>query len=97
MNILVVNNYRCSTVLVKCSPTLLTLVIFVVHTKVFGYELTAVSGFTTMAIINQLFLPLFLLPDSMNFCIQGHASIKRLEAFLCSRDGDMPIHRNKVM
>lgn len=57
-------------VVVKSSPTLIGLVTFLVHTKVFGYELSAATGFTALALFNQLRMPLIVLPDTINYYIQ---------------------------
>lgn len=57
-------------VVVKSSPTVIGLVTFLVHTKVLGYELSAATGFTALALFNQLRMPLIVLPDTINYYIQ---------------------------
>lgn len=58
-------------VAVKSSPTVIGLVTFLVHTKVFGYELTAATGFTALTLFTQLRMPLIVLPDTINYYIQA--------------------------
>ncbi|CAN0307547.1 unnamed protein product, partial [Hapterophycus canaliculatus] len=60
----------CFMVVVKSSPTVIGLVTFLVHTKLLGYELSAATGFTALALFNQLRMPLIVLPDTINYYIQ---------------------------
>eukprot|EP00903_Cladosiphon_okamuranus_P011464 g10798.t1 len=77
----------CFMVVVKSSPTVIGLVTFMVHTQLLGYELTAATGFTALALFNQLRMPLIVLPDTINYYIQARVSFRRIEEFL-SRSAD---------
>ncbi|CAN0354496.1 unnamed protein product [Pylaiella littoralis] len=77
----------CFMVVVKSSPTMIGLVTFLVHTEVLGYDLTAATGFTALALFNQLRMPLIVLPDTINYYIQARVSFRRIEGFL-SRSAD---------
>ncbi|CAM9318351.1 unnamed protein product, partial [Discosporangium mesarthrocarpum] len=79
----------CFMVVVKSSPSLIGLVTFLVHTKAFGYTLTAANGFSALALFNQLRMPLIALPDTINYYIQALVSFKRMEAFLGNKDDDV--------
>lgn len=61
---------RCFMVMVKASPNVIGVVTFLVHTKLLGYPLTAATGFTALALFNQLRMPLIVLPDTLNYYIQ---------------------------
>ncbi|CAM9906694.1 unnamed protein product, partial [Laminaria digitata] len=79
----------CFMVVVKSSPTIIGLVTFLVHTKVLGYDLTAATGFTALALFNQLRMPLIALPDTLNYYIQARVSFRRIEDFLCRSADDV--------
>ncbi|CBJ26643.1 conserved unknown protein [Ectocarpus siliculosus] len=77
----------CFMVVVKASPNVIGTVTFLVHTKLLGYPLTAATGFTALALFNQLRMPLIVLPDTLNYYIQARVSFRRIESFL-SRSAD---------
>ena len=76
-------------VVVKSSPTLIGLTTFLFHTMVLGYDLTAATGFTALALFNQLRMPLIVLPDTLNYYIQARVSFRRIEDFLCRSADDV--------
>lgn len=69
-------------VVVKSSPTLIGLITFLFHTKVLGHDLTAATGFTALALFNQIRMPLTSLPETVNHYIQARVSFRRVEGFL---------------
>ncbi|KAG5181922.1 P-loop containing nucleoside triphosphate hydrolase protein [Tribonema minus] len=79
----------CFMVTVKASPTIVGLVTFLVHTQAFGYKLSAATGFTALALFNQLRMPLAALPSTINEYIQARISFRRLNSLLSSTSSDV--------
>lgn len=77
---------RCFMVVVKSSPTIIGVITFLVHTKLLDQKLSAATGFTALALFQQLRMPLIVLPDTINYYIQ----VRRPPAGICSvqPDGD---------
>ncbi|XP_041047617.1 ATP-binding cassette sub-family C member 12 [Carcharodon carcharias] len=66
-------------------PTLATVLTFVVHTLL-GYELTASTAFTVIAVFNAMKFTLGSLPFSVKAFAEARVSLQRLEKILVMKD-----------
>ncbi|XP_022103541.1 ATP-binding cassette sub-family C member 9-like [Acanthaster planci] len=64
------------------TPILVTLVAFGTYTPLTGLPLTPDMTFSSLALFNQLALPLFILPMSLSMVVSAIVSTKRLRKFL---------------
>ncbi|CAB4013021.1 ATP-binding cassette sub-family C member 9-like, partial [Paramuricea clavata] len=65
-----------------CTTTIVALVMFVSYVKVSGKELTASKAFASLALINLMKVPLFLLPVMVRTVVNARVSTKRLLPYL---------------
>lgn len=63
-------------------PLLVQAATFTAFALLSGRLLTPELAFPALALLNQLSMPLFFLPDQIGAFVQGRVSIKRIQAFL---------------
>ena len=63
------------------APLLVQAAVFAAFT-LSGHVLTPDLAFPALALLNQLSMPLFFLPDQIGSFVQGRVSIRRIQAFL---------------
>ena len=66
----------------QASSILVTLVTFGVYSQVEREPLTSAKIFTGLALFNQMLVPLFILPITVNVVVKGIVSTRRLAEFL---------------
>ena len=66
----------------SCTTTIVALVTFVSYVKMFGNELTASKAFASLALINLMKVPLFLIPMLVRRIVNARVSTKRLIPYL---------------
>jgi hypothetical protein len=69
-------------VIPQASSILVTLVTFGVYSQVESEPLTSAKIFTGLALFNQMLVPLFILPITVNVVVKGVVSTRRLAEFL---------------
>eukprot|EP00038_Savillea_parva_P030625 m.79033 g.79033 ORF g.79033 m.79033 type:complete len:1540 (+) comp9265_c0_seq4:864-5483(+) len=72
----------CSLFSWTCAPFLVSLVTFVVYTKVEDKELTPQTAFVALSLFNLLRFPLAMLPMLITSMVQAQVSVRRLTKFL---------------
>ncbi|XP_071805798.1 ATP-binding cassette sub-family C member 9-like [Asterias amurensis] len=78
-----INHCLIVTILITtAAPILVTLVGFGTYTALTGKPLTPDVTFSSLALFNQLAMPLFILPMSLAMLVNGLVSTKRLLTFL---------------
>ncbi|KAJ1933116.1 Transporter of the ATP-binding cassette (ABC), partial [Linderina pennispora] len=68
------------------APVFVTLATFGVYTKVMGYQLTASTAFTALALFKTLRGPIDQLPDFFSFCLQAKVSLDRVAKFMSEEE-----------
>ncbi|CAG0912864.1 unnamed protein product [Notodromas monacha] len=69
-------------VIPQASSILVTLVTFGIYAHIESQPLTSAKIFTGLALFNQMLVPLFILPITVNIAIKGVVSTRRLAEFL---------------
>ena len=69
-------------------PSIIAVITFAFFNGVFGEELNPARIFTGLALLNQLRLPVMMLPMTINSLIDARIGIKRIERFLDLEDTD---------
>ncbi|XP_022104006.1 ATP-binding cassette sub-family C member 9-like [Acanthaster planci] len=78
--------YSLSNFLSFTTPALVTLLGFVLYSSFTGLQLTPAVAFTTLAIINQMRLPVQMIPEVTNFVVSAHVSVTRIKRFFLAEE-----------
>ncbi|XP_071961483.1 ATP-binding cassette sub-family C member 9-like [Antedon mediterranea] len=72
------------------SPVMVTLLSFSLYSAIEGVDLTPDIAFSSLALFQQLAVPLFLLPMTLAFLVNAIVSTKRLRNFLIAPEIEKP-------
>ncbi|XP_038054473.1 ATP-binding cassette sub-family C member 9-like isoform X1 [Patiria miniata] len=88
--------YSLSNFMAFTTPAIVTLLGFVLYSSFTGLQLTPAVAFTTLAIINQMRLPVQMIPEVTNFAVSAHVSVQRIKHFFLAEEietsEDTPMH-----
>ncbi|KAJ3364074.1 hypothetical protein GGF31_000611 [Allomyces arbusculus] len=73
-------------------PTLVSLLTFVMYTKIAGHDLDATTVFTCISLFNALRYPLWDLPDQIIRFFETRVSVNRVQAYL----NDLDVHNYTI-